>query len=443
MRATLDWSRDLLSEPERELFRRLSAFSGGFSLEAAEAVGTAAAGSDAVEDVLDLLGTLVEQSLVVAEHGSGGDEPRYGMLEPVRQYAVEKLKESGKAEETRRRHAAFFLYLAERAVPELRGPRQGGWLNRLEAEHGNLQVAIGLLRDRHDTEMVARLGWALWLFWYLRGHSGEGLHWMEEVLSSEDAPALARARASCVAGIMLFRRGAGEPASARLEEALALFQSLGDTAGAMVAAHLAGLMALGSGDTELAEGLLEEGLRLCRSLEDAWSEAIILANLGLIPLVRGDYELAEGYFQQALSLGRTTGNPLVKLPPLYQLAQVAQVQNDHRLAAERYGEALALGVEMQDVEEMGLCLRGLAECAVAEGDHARAGRLYGASDATLESTGAAFRAPQFSPSFHERYLVRARGELGDQTWSDTLEEGRRMPLEEAIGYAFEDKSGTA
>jgi tetratricopeptide (TPR) repeat protein len=184
-------------------------------------------------------------------------------------------------------------------------------------------------------------------------------------------------------------------------------------------------------------------LRLCRSLGDAWSEAIILANLGLIPLVRGDYEQAEGYFQQALSLGRTNGNPLVKLPPLYQLAQVAQVRNDHRLAAERYGEALALGVEMQDVEDMGLCLRGLAECAVAEGDHARAGRLYGASDATLESTGAAFRAPHFSPSFHERYLVRARGELGDQTWSDTLEEGRRMPLEEAIGYAFEDKSGTA
>ncbi len=125
------------------------------------------------------------------------------------------------------------------------------------------------------------------------------------------------------------------------------------------------------------------------------------------------------------------------LPPLYQLAQVAQAQGDHRLAAERYGEALALAAEMGDAANMGICLRGLAECAVAGGEPARTGRLYGASGAVFERTGFAFRPFHTSPSFHERYLALAREELGDQAWSEALEEGRRMPLEEAVEYALE------
>jgi predicted ATPase/DNA-binding XRE family transcriptional regulator len=145
MRATLDWSHDLLSEPERELFRRLSVFSGGFTLEAAEAVG--AARSVAVEEVLDVLGTLVEQSLVVA----GGYEAHYGMLEPVRQYALEKLEESREAEETQRRHAAFFVGLAERAEPELRGPRQVEWLEGLEQEYANLRAAMSWALSTGDS----------------------------------------------------------------------------------------------------------------------------------------------------------------------------------------------------------------------------------------------------------------------------------------------------
>ncbi len=141
----------------------------------------------------------------------------------------------------------------------------------------------------------------------------------------------------------------------------------------------------------------------------------------------------------ALSLGRMIGNPLIMLAPLYQLAQLAQVRDDHRLAAENYREALALGLEMGDVTDMALCLQGLAECAVAEGDHTRAGRLYGASEAALKSIGTAFRAPyHFSPSFHERYVASARDELGDRAWSEALEEGRRMPLEDAVAYALED-----
>jgi tetratricopeptide (TPR) repeat protein len=380
----------------------------------------------------------VEQSLVVVEPGEDEDT-HYRMLEPVRQYSQELLEESGEEDEVRRRHAEYYLTLAEISDQKLRGPEQVSWLSRLESEHGNVRVAMGWLLDRCDTEMAARLGWALWLFWYLRGHSGEGLRWMEQVLSDENPlSALARARASCVAGIMLFRLGADEPALARLEEASELFRSSSDTAGTMMAALFAGLTALGSGDTGLAESHLEAGLRLSRSLADAWSEAVMLSSLWLLPLARGDYERAEGHFQRALSLGRTIGNPLIMLAPLYQLAQLAQVRDDHRLAAENYREALALGLEMGDITDMALCLQGLAECAVAEGDHARAGRLYGASEEALKKIGTAFRAPyHFSPTFHERYVSSARDELGDRAWSEALEEGRRMPLEEAIEYALE------
>jgi len=439
MRATLDWSHELLAAPERQLFRRLSVFSGGFSLEAAEGVDTSVDGHE--QEVLDRLEVLVEQSLVIVEPGAGGYEARYGMLEPIRQYAREKLEESGEAEEVRRRHAEYYLALAEAADQKLRSPEQVSWLNRLETEHGNLRAAMGWLLDRRDTETAARLGWALWLFWYLRGHSGEGLSWMEEMLSFGEGAlsARARARASCVAGMMTFRLGREQPLT-RLEAALDLFRSVSDTTGVAMATHFLGLTTLRAGDAERAEGYLGEGLRLCRSLGDAWSEAIVLGTLGLLPFVRGDYEEAELHYERALSLGRPLGDPLVMLPSLYQLAYLAQIRSDHGLAAGRYREALALGVELGDIEDVGKCLQGLAECAVAGGNHVRAGRLYGASEAAFESTGFAFRPFHTSPSFHERYLALAQDELGNRAWSEALEEGRRMPLEEVVGYALEGGS---
>src|SRR3712207_5808410 len=197
MRATLDWSHNLLSEPERELFRRLSVFAGGFTLEAAEVVGTT--GSAGGEDVLDLLGTLVEQSLVEAQPPKEGGETRYGMLEPVRQYALEKLEESGETGMVGRSHTAFFLALAERAYPEVLGERQVEWLERLEQEYGNLRAAMSWALDADDGATSARIGWTLWYFWWARSYHREGRRWMEEVLKCALPPTL-RGRALVVAG---------------------------------------------------------------------------------------------------------------------------------------------------------------------------------------------------------------------------------------------------
>ena len=184
LKGTLDWSYELLDEPERKLFERLSVFMGGWTLEAAETVGT----GDGVEeeDILELLSRLVDKSLVVAEAVEG--EARYRMLEPIRQYGLEQLEQRGNADAARRRHAAFFLALAEESEPELRGPQQGEWLERLEMEHDNLRAALSwALGQEEETELELRLGGALGEFWHLRGYLSEGRRWLQAGLAKGEA----------------------------------------------------------------------------------------------------------------------------------------------------------------------------------------------------------------------------------------------------------------
>jgi len=193
MRATLDWSHELLHEPEKTLFRRLSVFAGGFTLEAAEDVGAGAEVEAA--DVLVLLGNLVEQSLVVADTNPEGGT-RYRMLEPVRQYALERLEESGEEDEVRRRHVRRYLALAEQAEPRIKGRGQGKWLDRLEAENDNLRAAIGWSLEAGDTQAAARFGWALAMYWVMRARHTEGRLWMEQtVAQGGDLPAEMKSKA--------------------------------------------------------------------------------------------------------------------------------------------------------------------------------------------------------------------------------------------------------
>src|SRR5829696_1865327 len=203
LRGTLEWSYALLSEPERRLFGRLSVFAGGWTLEAAEVVG--AEGHTEHGDVLELLSRLVEKSLVVGE-ATGGGGARYRMLEPIRQYAQEKLEEGGEAEEVRRRHATFFLALAEEAEPRLQGPGDREWLEHLEAEHDNMRAALSLALEQEEAdELGLRLAGALWLFWEARGYYGEGHSWLEQVLArGSQASAVARIKALEGEGWLIF-----------------------------------------------------------------------------------------------------------------------------------------------------------------------------------------------------------------------------------------------
>jgi predicted ATPase len=435
MRATLNWSHDLLSEPERVLFRRLSVFAGGFTLEAAEAVG--AAGSVGVEDVLDLLGTLVEQSLVRVEPGAGGDEGRYGMLEPVRQYALEKLKESREAEEIRRRHARFFVDLAERAEPALRGPRQAEWLERLERENANLRAAMSWALSTGDHDTAARLGWGLHGFWMVRGHHREGRRWMEATLEHELPPAL-RARALHAAGSMAYSQGDYRVAEERWREALSLSRREGDVLVEGFARLGMGVVHMSRSEHEALTSEMEEALALLERCGEEYLASASRIFLGTALLTQGEAERAERTFEEALASARRLKVPSLTCAALYNLAQSALARGDYAEAGRFLGEAIEWSEQTKDRANLAYFLEALAVVASSWGEAERCALLLGAAEALLEEVGARvhnYYVPD--PSLRERAVAETRAVLGETAFEEVWSQGRGMSFEQAVEYALE------
>ena len=263
LRATMDWSYGLLAAPERILLRRLAVFVGGWTLEAAEAV----CGGDGIPEaeVLDHLAGLVDKSLVVLEWP--GDAGRYRMLETMRQYATERLAESGETDRLRQSHAGFFLALAEQAEPKLFGPEQDAWFARLEAEHSNLRIALEWLAQE-DAAQGLRLAGALWRFWEVRGHLAEGRSWLSEMLrlAGPDAEAAARAKAFLGTAVCAYYLRDFAAAAAQLSASLGLFRAVGDRQGTAQVLIYQGWMATDRGDFAAARILFDEGLVICREI---------------------------------------------------------------------------------------------------------------------------------------------------------------------------------
>ena len=435
VRATLDWSHDLLSEAEKALFRCLSVFAGGFTLEAAEAVGAAGREVNA-EDVLGLLERLVEQSLVEAE--VAGKEPRYRMLEPVRQYALQKLEESGEARTIGRGHASYFLALAERAYPELMGARQVDWLERLDLENDNLMAAVSWALDAGETETAARLGWALWLFWMIRGYQHEGRRWMEAVLERELSPAL-RARALVAVASLAYGYGDYEWCERYSEEGLKLSQQVGDKIGVAWARFGLGVVALSRTDHEEATPRLQEALRSFRQADEDFGVARATICLGMVALMRGDMGRAKGAFEEALMVARRIGDRTGACITLYNLAQVALSRGDHDRAGSLFEEGLILSEQVADRANVAYCVEGLATVAEAQGKAERSARLLGAAEGLLEVLGApVYTYYKPDPSLYERTKASARSRLGEEVFEEAWAGGRAMTFERAVGYAVED-----
>ena len=258
LRTTLDWSYDLLDVEERSLFARLAVFVGGWTLDAAEAVCDIGDGAE----VLRHLSALVDKSLV--QQATAHDEPRFTMLETVREYALEQLEVRGEGERFRRRHAGFFLRLAEEEERASRGPLQRAWLDRLEAEHDNLRAALEWsLTSRNDTELGLQLTGALSHFWYVREHHNESRAWLERALQIGGGSA-ARARVLVSAGRLAWFQGEFARVNSLVEESLTLYRQLGDDAGAAFAQLVLGRTAVSQGDLLRGETLLKESLGLFR-----------------------------------------------------------------------------------------------------------------------------------------------------------------------------------
>lgn len=435
LQATLDWSMNMLGEPERRLFRWLSVFRGGWSLEEAELAGAVDA-SDSM-DVPELLGLLVEKSLTLAETSADGSM-RYRMLEPVRQYAEVRLEESGEGEAARAAHAAVFLALARRAEPELRGPRQVEWYRRLEAERDNLRAALSWYFEHGRSEEAARLGTALWIFWWVRGPLSEGRRWMDALLGvGERLPTTLQAWVLMVAASLAYGRRDFEP-STRLARQIVEMPRQEVEGRCWGLAHAGiGLAALERRDYREAKANLQEALRTCTDASDDWGANQVLAWLGMIKLTEGDPAAAREMFREALTLARRVGDRLNIYIVLYHLALAEQAQGNHEAAGELFREALALSRQLGDQANTGYCLEGLAGVAWALGDAERSARLFGASDALLgKADGPIYSYYRPDPSLRERTLAAVRCQLGDAAFEPAWDYGRRMSPDEATSHAL-------
>jgi predicted ATPase/DNA-binding CsgD family transcriptional regulator/Tfp pilus assembly protein PilF len=478
LRGTLDWSHELLSEDEKKLFGRLSVFAGGWTLEAVEAVG---AGEGVVEeDILDVLSGLAEKSLMVAESIGEGGTVRYRLLEPIRQYAREKLEEGGEGEEVLRRHATFFLALAEEAQPRLRTLEDREWLERLEREHDNLRAALSWALERGETELALRLGGTLGTFWHARGYFDEGRKWLEAALAKDDRASvvarlkalealfwltfeqwdLDRAEAVAHEGLKLSEKaeaGASLAASFRtmlagptwvggdyerakelLEESLALNRKADDKVGIAEALLQLGSATAYQGDRARAKEIYEEGIAVCREVGYTYRLPDFLLSRGYQSMLEGDYERGAALNEEAAALLRERGYKSGLHYALDNLGWAALLQGDHERAKTSYQESLTLCKELGDKMIASESMEGLACSSAAQGKGERAARLFGATEALHETLreAVAFEHTPEEVAWREPYLATTRSRLDEAAWQAAWAEGRAMSMEQAIEYAL-------
>ncbi len=452
LRALVDWSYDLLTDQERTLFDRLSVFAGGWTLEAAEAVCAGdGQGSKASEQgparllrsehVLDLLGHLLEKSMVMAERSPDGTA-RYRLLETLRQYGQEKLAISGEAatDELRARHTTFFAALGEKVALGMHGPDQPKWSDRLEIEHDNIRAGLewgkAAVAPPDRVELVLRLAAPLYLPWLRHGHGREGRQHFEALLSHRSAQQPTRARAKvlyAVGSLALWQDGDDAAAWALLNESLSLAESLGDTRVMAMARHNLGQLVYNRGDIAGARRHHEEALRLTRADGDLPGIRLSLEDLSDVTADEGNTERAAALQEEALSLARQTGDQ-------HGIAAILQCMGTRALAAgkaerakELIGEGLSIMQRIGCQHCSARCLGDLAFVASASGDPERAVQLLGAADALRERTGIV--VPTTSVRTIDHTLGEARRRLGEATYSTSWREGREMSATQATAYA--------
>jgi tetratricopeptide (TPR) repeat protein len=450
LRAAIDWSHELLALAEQDLFRRLAVFAGGWDLAAADAVAEEAQGVLGAQGAQDVtssscapcapsapsapsfagLGSLMDKSLIRQTIGGAGrdGEPRFGMLETIREYALEWLDESGERAAIERRHAAHYLALVEEAWPHLVGADQARWLDRLEVEHDNLRAVLGWALADGDAELGLRLAGRLWWFWSVRGHYGEGRGWLDRLLAADrGAPAAVRAQALHGAGglaqdngdvaravdllqeALALRRRIGDKrgvaatsgnlsnavrllgdldrARALHEECLALYQELGDPRGVSVALTALGALARDQGDFAQALTYYEEGLAFSRQAGDPGGTIVALVNVGRTAHLLGDVARAVELVTESLDLARRLGAKRFVATALGDLAVCAYARSDLPRARDFFAEALTIGREIEDALCVASCLSGLGTVAREGGDLGEAGALYAESLSVYRQIG--------------------------------------------------------
>jgi predicted ATPase len=382
LRDAIGWSDQLLGPADRALLRRLGVFQGGFTLEAAEAV----AQGPPVTDLVAGIATLVEGSLLGRPVEPG--QARFSMLETIREYALEQLRAAGEDQDTRGRHARFYADLLEQAEPELTGADQARWLERLQAEHANLQAALAWASQTGDTETALLLAARLWRFWQLRGHFAEGRRWLEEVLAAEGPASMARAKALIGLAGLCYWQGDWDAAEAAYRQARELATSLENWWLELEALFgVAFTLACHRGDLQAAAPIEEQFQAIIAEHPEPLAIGLGLATSQMIRLFAGDLDGSRSYGEQCLAGTRALGERWYESQILRTLALTSMLQGRHQQAESELRECLDVAVELGDLAGVALDLDRLGQAAVALGQPERAVVVAGAASRLRESAG--------------------------------------------------------
>ncbi len=422
LRATLEWSHELLSSAERTVFRRLGAFAGGWTTTAAEFI----CAGDGVEadDVADVVAGLVEKSLVVLdEHG----EARYRFLEPVREYAQGRLAASDESERTRDRHRAFFVMHAERAGPEMHRAQQAAWMRRLDRDLDNIRLAIRTAHARSDAESALRVAGALWWYLWVRGHLREGLQWLEPAIGQDDVSDDARIAGLGAAAMLLGSLGRSDEAAARAGEMMAVARRVGDIAESARAATLLGMEMFRRGDLERAMPLFEGALANARAADDKMLIGNALVNLGQVVRQSGEAERAEDLYRQGLAEFENDGDLWGIAYAANNVAYLLREKGEHEQAVRMSSQAVRLLTGLGDRFYLIFAVEDLARASASARRSESAARLFGAAHALRLATGALL--PPGGREEYERDVAGVRSDLGGPGFEKAWADGERRPLE--------------
>jgi predicted ATPase len=420
LRATIEWSHELLDDHEKRLFARLAVFSGGCTLEAAERVADAD---------LDTLQSLVDKSLLRFTDG------RYRMLETIREYAAERLEESGDAEELRRSHADYFLALAQEAEPSILGMSPQDWLDRLEHEHDNFRAAFGWLETAGETQLALEVGGTIWELWCLRGHAAEGWRRLEHLLELDERPTKARAKALTGSVHLAPQVGAADPAAyrRRAEEAVALHRELGDRWSIAFAEYELGNGLALTGDFASARPLVERSVQRLREVGDEHRALQAIRCLAWCHLELGDRERAKHLYEELLRGAQAAGDQQMEARAFVTLSPFASDDGRNDEALALLEEAYRLDREYGDPFEIANDLAYFGR-AVAFADRAAvAVRLVSLHEAMYDELGLARMS--WVVKIQDEAISRARTQLDDAAFAEAWDEGRKLTPDDAVALA--------
>ena len=433
LRATIDWSYDLLSDVERLLLRRVAVFRGSWTLEAAEQV----CAGDGIQGghVVELIAQLMDKSLISGEGRTR--KPRYRLLETVLRYAEEKLVQSDKAEDVRIRHCNWILELAEHTRRKLEGPDQDMWLDELDLWNEDLRSALewSFKNDRHA---VFRLAAALGYFWFNRSYFEEGTQWLKKILATRDSSEHPRERIRVLYAATGLTRAYGDYVSARLfgEESLSINRGLQDERGIAVSLANLGMVIRQHSQYALAKSYMSQALQTFRKLDDKKGIAHSLNELGLVALRERAYSDADTFFNESLGIFRDLKNTREIAVLLDNLGDTHLGLGDDPLAERYYRDSLATFSELRDKRGLADALYSLAQLAGLRKRSRRAVRLYAAAETVRNRVG--IPLPLYLRDEYEQHISSLRAELSTEEFNRNWAEGNTMTLEQAIAYALED-----